>query len=237
MRDRRSAWSPSRSRPIASPIGARRPAAADVRDADGERDVRDRGHVRAAVHAGGRPPAGRAAVVVARRPRHRSRSRSRRRPCCQPTTLSYTLAEKDSHLVPNTRFTARWRVTAADGTVTLGPRDVDPLRRHPVRLEDGRRSDRPGPLVPGLGRLRPPGARRSARRGSTTRRPCSGSPRPSRSTSSSTPTRTRSTTRSGRGPARTSAARPTPTSGRCSPCIAPDEIDATLGQHGRARTS
>ncbi|HSS35512.1 MAG TPA: peptidase MA family metallohydrolase [Patescibacteria group bacterium] len=42
-------------------------------------------------------------------------------PCCQPTTLSSTLAEKDSHLVPNTRFTARWRATATDGTVTLGP--------------------------------------------------------------------------------------------------------------------
>lgn len=42
-------------------------------------------------------------------------------PCCGPTTLSYTLAEKDGHLVPNTRFTGQWRATAADGSVSLGP--------------------------------------------------------------------------------------------------------------------
>jgi Peptidase MA superfamily len=41
--------------------------------------------------------------------------------CCGTTTLSYTLAESDGHLVPNTRFTARWRVTAGDGSQTLGP--------------------------------------------------------------------------------------------------------------------
>jgi hypothetical protein len=41
--------------------------------------------------------------------------------CCQPTTLTHALAETDSHLVPNTRFSARWRVTAEDGTTSLGP--------------------------------------------------------------------------------------------------------------------
>ncbi len=41
-------------------------------------------------------------------------------PCCQPTTLTYELADAGSHIVPNTRFTAQWRVTDADGTVRLG---------------------------------------------------------------------------------------------------------------------
>jgi Peptidase MA superfamily len=41
--------------------------------------------------------------------------------CCAATTLRHTLAETDGHLVPNTRFSARWRVTASDGTATLGP--------------------------------------------------------------------------------------------------------------------
>jgi hypothetical protein len=41
--------------------------------------------------------------------------------CCATTTLRRTLAESDGHLVPNTRFTARWRVTATDGGVTVGP--------------------------------------------------------------------------------------------------------------------
>jgi hypothetical protein len=41
--------------------------------------------------------------------------------CCAATTLSHTLAESDGHLVPNTRFAARWRVTATDGGVTVGP--------------------------------------------------------------------------------------------------------------------
>jgi hypothetical protein len=39
--------------------------------------------------------------------------------CCQPTTLSYGLLETDEHLVPNTRFTAQWRVTDADGSIKL----------------------------------------------------------------------------------------------------------------------
>ncbi len=40
--------------------------------------------------------------------------------CCRPTTLTYTLAESDGHLVPNTRFGAQWRVTDQSGTVSLG---------------------------------------------------------------------------------------------------------------------
>jgi hypothetical protein len=32
----------------------------------------------------------------------------------------YEKGDADGHLVPNTRFTARWRVTDADGTVHLG---------------------------------------------------------------------------------------------------------------------
>ena len=66
---------------------------------------------------------------------------------------------------------------------------------------------------------------RSARTASTRRRSCSVSTRTSRSTSSSTRTRRRSTTPWVRGPARTSAARPTPRSGRCSPSSPPSEID------------
>ena len=41
--------------------------------------------------------------------------------CCQPTTLTYALTETDGHIVPNTRFRARWRTTADDGTQMLGP--------------------------------------------------------------------------------------------------------------------
>jgi hypothetical protein len=41
-------------------------------------------------------------------------------PCCQLTTLTYSLLESEGHLVPNTRFSAQWRVTDADGTVRLG---------------------------------------------------------------------------------------------------------------------
>ena len=40
--------------------------------------------------------------------------------CCAPVILRHTLAEADGHLVPNTRFSARWRVTADDGTTTVG---------------------------------------------------------------------------------------------------------------------
>ncbi len=40
--------------------------------------------------------------------------------CCRPTTLTFDLLDADGHLVPNTRFTAQWRVTDADGTVHLG---------------------------------------------------------------------------------------------------------------------
>ena len=40
--------------------------------------------------------------------------------CCGPTTLTYSLAETDGHIVPNTRFRAQWRATASDGTTVLG---------------------------------------------------------------------------------------------------------------------
>ena len=40
--------------------------------------------------------------------------------CCQPATLTFDLLDANEHLVPNTRFTAQWRVTDADGTVRLG---------------------------------------------------------------------------------------------------------------------
>ncbi len=40
--------------------------------------------------------------------------------CCQETTLDYTLAEADSHIVPNTTLTARWRVTLTNGSTILG---------------------------------------------------------------------------------------------------------------------
>ena len=40
--------------------------------------------------------------------------------CCAPTTFSYSLRDAEGHLTPNTRFSARWRVTDTDGTVHLG---------------------------------------------------------------------------------------------------------------------
>jgi peptidase MA superfamily protein len=40
--------------------------------------------------------------------------------CCSRVTLSHVLAEEDGHLVPNTRFGARWRVTSENGTTILG---------------------------------------------------------------------------------------------------------------------
>jgi hypothetical protein len=40
--------------------------------------------------------------------------------CCAPVTLRHVLAEADGHLVPNTTFSARWRVTAQDGATMVG---------------------------------------------------------------------------------------------------------------------
>ncbi len=40
------------------------------------------------------------------------------------TTLSFDLDLNDGHIVPNTTFTARWRVTDPDGTVTVGPEET-----------------------------------------------------------------------------------------------------------------
>lgn len=40
--------------------------------------------------------------------------------CCAPVTLRHTLAEADGHLVPNTRFSAQWRVTSKDGSKIVG---------------------------------------------------------------------------------------------------------------------
>lgn len=40
--------------------------------------------------------------------------------CCAQVTLKYTLAETDGHLVPNTRFSAHWRVTSNDGSTAVG---------------------------------------------------------------------------------------------------------------------
>jgi hypothetical protein len=37
------------------------------------------------------------------------------------TTLHYRVATADGHVVPNTRFSARWRIVTADGSVVLGP--------------------------------------------------------------------------------------------------------------------
>jgi hypothetical protein len=37
------------------------------------------------------------------------------------TTLHYRLDTSDGHIVPNTTFTARWRIVTADGTPVLGP--------------------------------------------------------------------------------------------------------------------
>ena len=78
--------------------------------------------------------------------------------CCAATTLRHTLAETDGHLVPNTRFTARWRVTEQRRDGDAGAGGVDPLRGYPVRLEDGLRAGCPGPLVRGHDR---PSAKRA----------------------------------------------------------------------------
>ncbi|MEO8229492.1 MAG: peptidase MA family metallohydrolase [Chloroflexota bacterium] len=40
--------------------------------------------------------------------------------CCARVTLRHVLAEEDGHLVPNTRFSARWRVTSDNGATILG---------------------------------------------------------------------------------------------------------------------
>jgi hypothetical protein len=37
------------------------------------------------------------------------------------TTLRYALGPADAHVLPNTTLTARWRITAPDGSVDLGP--------------------------------------------------------------------------------------------------------------------
>jgi hypothetical protein len=39
----------------------------------------------------------------------------------RPTTLSFAYDTATSHAYPNTRFTGRWRVTRADGSVDVGP--------------------------------------------------------------------------------------------------------------------
>jgi hypothetical protein len=40
--------------------------------------------------------------------------------CCAPVILRHVLAEADGHLVPNTRFRARWRVTSENGATIVG---------------------------------------------------------------------------------------------------------------------
>jgi hypothetical protein len=42
-------------------------------------------------------------------------------PAAGKSTLHFEVDLNDGHVVPNTTFTARWRVTAADGTVSVGP--------------------------------------------------------------------------------------------------------------------
>jgi hypothetical protein len=42
-------------------------------------------------------------------------------PAAGRSTLHFEVDLAEGHVVPNTTFTARWRVTATDGTVTLGP--------------------------------------------------------------------------------------------------------------------
>lgn len=40
--------------------------------------------------------------------------------CCAQVTLRHTLADADGHLVPNTTFSARWRITSEDGATIVG---------------------------------------------------------------------------------------------------------------------
>jgi hypothetical protein len=42
-------------------------------------------------------------------------------PAAGKSTLHFDVDLTADHVVPNTTFTARWRVTAADGTVAIGP--------------------------------------------------------------------------------------------------------------------
>jgi len=42
-----------------------------------------------------------------------------------PTTLRHRISEADGHILPNTPIEARWRITAPDGTVSVGPSATD----------------------------------------------------------------------------------------------------------------
>ena len=142
-----------------------------------------------------------------------------------PMTLTYTLSIADQgHILPNTPIRARWRIigesaggsTSAVPAPALGPEaslvyadarfDWKTVSGDIVRVHWYEGGDAFGQRALKIGED-----------GRASRRPsCSACTRRSRSISSSTPIRPPSTTRSARGPARTSAGRPMPTSGPCS---------------------
>ena len=158
----------------------------------------------------------------------------RRRPCATPLNVT-----ADGHILPE--HAARRRagaITAGDGAApVVGPGGQDRLRRRPLRLED-----RSGRLVrvhwyEGDDGVRRSGARdrRGRRRGDV------GAPRRHRDRARRLlrlrrPGRVLRRPRA-RARARTSAARPTPRSGRCSRSITPGQIDDPLGRRASCPTS
>ena len=84
-----------------------------------------------------------------------------------PITLRYAYDAAASHVYPNTRFEARWRVTRADGSVDVGPAACRDVRGHDARLADEDRGRRAGALVRGRRPASRSGCSPSARKGST----------------------------------------------------------------------
>ena len=82
-----------------------------------------------------------------------------------PSTLSFSVSLADGHIVPNTTFVARWRVTDADGKTWVGPPVSQTYADDAGRLEDAEGQARHGSLVRGRRRVRPAGAEDRRRRG------------------------------------------------------------------------
>ena len=90
-----------------------------LRDADGHGEVRRRGDLQPAVHTVPRDPPGRDPDQRAGLDRAAGGGGAAAG-LLRPGHPAHTLAEADGHLVPNTRFSARWRVTSQDGSKIVG---------------------------------------------------------------------------------------------------------------------
>ena len=206
-------------------VGRRRPRRSsaatlgDVRDADRDVGVRQ-GRRRSASRSPSTRALDRVGAAHHDAPTRSARLSSRsRRPPLARTTLTHVSTRRGRPHPPEHDDGGALATGLRRGhgpSSSSGPRSADPYAddRFDWKTETG--STRPRPLVRGQRRVRRAGAQDRRGRRRETSASSSASPRPSRSTSSSTPTRTPSTTRSGRARARTSAARRSPRSGRCS---------------------